>query len=82
MDNTKNNDIIEFLIECLVISKLAGSNTIPACSNKTKLFNRNFRNTINLSRKMIDIHLDKLVDIETMEKEYNNFDMVYAYKEN
>ena len=50
-------------------------------ANETRL-QRYTLNNRDLSPEFSAINLDKLVDIETMEKEYNNFDMVYAYREN
>jgi len=75
----KNNktDIIEFLIECLVISKLTGSNNIEMNRN----FKRKFRNTLRLSSRLIDIKMEKLIDVKQLEKDYSSFDLVYSYNE-
>jgi len=75
----KNNktDIIEFLIECLVISKLTGSNNIEMNRN----FKRKFRNTLRLSSRLIDIKMEKLIDVQQLEKDYSSFDLVYSYNE-
>lgn len=80
MKSDKNNnktDIIEFLIECLVISKLTGSNNIEINQN----FKRKFRNTLRLSSRLIDIRMEKLINVKQLEKDYLNFDLVYSYNE-
>ena len=75
----KNNktDIIEFLIECLVISKLAGTNNIEMNQN----FKRKFRNRLRLSSRLIDIKMEKLINVKQLEKDYSSFDLVYSYNE-
>ena len=75
-----NNDIIEFLIECLVISKLSEVDNRPKC-NRNTLIKKDLRNTLSISKKMLDIQLDKLIDVSSMENEYSNYDMVYSYRE-
>ena len=74
-NNNKSNDIIEFLIECLVISKLSSSQKFNT-NIQNKKFKRKFRSTIHLSKRLIDIKLDKLIDIKNMENDYDNFNLM------
>ena len=67
----KNSDIIEFLIECLVISKLAN------IQRTNKLMSRRMQTSFSINKKMIDIKLNNLFNIKKMEKEYKNYDLVY-----
>ena len=76
---SSNNDIIEFLIECLVISKLNESNNeIEKKKENKDIFDKSIKNTISLSNKMIDYKLDKLTDIKIMENDYANFNLIYS----
>lgn len=70
-NDNKSNDIIEFLIECLVISKLSSGIKFNKLQNKK--FKKKMKNTIHLSKRLIDIKLDKLININNMENDYNNF---------
>ena len=75
----KNNktDIIEFLIECLVISKLGGIDNVQINSN----FRKKFKNSLRISHRLIDIKMEKLINVKQLEKDYSNFDLVYSYNE-
>jgi len=73
-----NNDIIEFLIECLVISKLNDKDKIEKKKENIDIFDKSIKNTINLNNKMIDYKLDKLTDIKIMENDYANFNLIYS----
>ena len=78
---SSNNDIIEFLIECLVISKLNENNDNNQIEKKKEnkdIFDKSIKNTISLSNKMIDYKLDKLTDIKVMENDYTNFTLIYS----
>lgn len=76
---SSNNDIIEFLIECLVISKLnENNNEIEKKKENKDIFDKSIKNTISLSNKMIDYKLDKLTDIKIMENDYANFNLIYS----
>lgn len=77
---SSNNDIIEFLIECLVISKLneSNNNEIEKKKENKDIFDKSIKNTISLSNKMIDYKLDKLTDIKIMENDYANFNLIYS----
>ena len=75
-----NNDIIEFLIECLVISKLSEHSDNTKKTNRS-ILNKSFKNTLSLSKKMLDIQLDKLIDVKIMENDYSNYNMIYSYSE-
>ena len=78
IDNS-NNNIIEFLIECLVLSKLADNKNN---TKETTTINTGIRSTLNLNRKMLDIQLDRLIDIDNMKNDYENFDLIYSFNEN
>ena len=80
-NNNNNNDIIEFLIECLVISKLSGENKNDK-RNASNFISCGLKNSLCISKKMLDMQMDKLIDVSSMEEDYTNFDMVYSYKEN
>ena len=41
-----------------------------------KKFKRKFRSTIHLSKRLIDIKLDKLIDIKNMQNDYENFEVL------
>tara|TARA_Y100000385_G_scaffold241389_1_gene257787 strand:- start:4609 stop:4845 length:237 start_codon:yes stop_codon:yes gene_type:complete len=72
-----NNDIIEILIECLVISKLNDNQPHnKECFSDKNIFNKSLKDTFYLSNKMIDFKLDKLTDIKLMENEYNNYTLI------
>lgn len=72
-----NNDIIEILIECLVISKLNDNQPDnKECFSDKNIFNKSLKDTFYLSNKMIDFKLDKLTDIKLMENEYNNYTLI------
>jgi len=73
-----NNDIIKFLIECLVISKLNDKDKIEKKKENIDIFDKSIKNTINLNNKMIDYKLDKLTDIKIMENDYANFNLIYS----
>jgi hypothetical protein len=76
-----NNDIIEFLIECLVISKLSEHSDNTKKANRS-ILNKSFKNTLSLRKKMLDIQLlDKLIDVKLMENDYSNYNMTYSYSE-
>tara|TARA_B100001094_G_C18168102_1_gene793386 strand:- start:2165 stop:2398 length:234 start_codon:yes stop_codon:yes gene_type:complete len=71
-----NNDIIEILIECLVISKLNDKQANDKEYFPPKnIFNKSLKDTFCLSNKMIDFKLDKLTDIKLMENEYSNYSL-------
>ena len=78
MKMNSNNDIIEFLIECLVISKLNDKDKIEKKKENIDIFDKSIKNTINLNNKMIDYKLDKLTDIKIMENDYANFNLIYS----
>jgi len=68
MKTDNKNNIIEFLIECLVISKLSSKQQFTKIQNNK--FKTKFRNTLHLSKRF---KLDKLININNMETEYENF---------
>lgn len=78
IDNS-NNNIIEFLIECLVLSKLTNNKNT---TKETTRINTGIRSTLNLNRKMLDIQLDRLINIDNMKNDYENFDLIYSFNEN
>ena len=68
----KNYDIIEFLIECIVISKLNDN------KNRTIENNHSLKNKLHFGKKVLDLKLDKLTDIKLMENEYTNYNIIFS----
>ena len=71
----KNNNIIEFLIECMVLSKLSkhkhnNSQLMPYNKNGLKLANVS---NLNLSKRLLYYKLENIFDIDNIESEYNNY---------
>ena len=70
---SKNNDIIDFLIECLVISNFSNNSNIQKNN-----FKNHFKNNLGLSSRLISVKLDKHLNVKNLEKDYMKYDCEYS----
>ena len=70
---SKNNDIIDFLIECLVISNFSNNPNL-----KKQNFKNSFKNNLNLNSRLISAKLYKHLNMNNLEKNYKKYNCEYS----
>ena len=69
-----NDNLINYIIKSLVLSKLSKTKmTIPTTSTNTSFSNRYMN--INLKKKLFYIKLEKYINIDTIEDDYSKFNI-------
>ncbi len=77
-----NKDIIELLMKRLVVKPINTEENIEdeiynISYDIGLIINKEFKDTLNISKKIIAMQMTKLTDLKNIESQYMNYDIVY-----